>query len=84
MDILQTYNSIIPFYAVMVSLAAVPFIIISGKLPNLREFWTILAAVIKFGLVISLLPQAMEGKAAVYSLWEIAPGIELYKSINRK
>jgi len=77
MDILQTYNSIIPFYAVMVSLAAVPFIIISGKLPNLREFWTILAAVIKFGLVISLLPQAMEGKAAVYSLWEIAPGIEL-------
>lgn len=41
MDILQTYNSIIPFYAVMVSLAAVPFIIISGKLPNLREFWTI-------------------------------------------
>ncbi|MEW6507535.1 MAG: monovalent cation/H+ antiporter subunit D family protein [Bacteroidota bacterium] len=77
MEIIETYNSVIPFYAVIVSLVAVPFIILSGKSPNLREFWTILAAVIKFGIVISLLPQAMEGKAALFSLWEIAPGIEL-------
>lgn len=61
----------------MISLAAVPLIIMSDKLPNLREFWTIAAAVIKFILVVSLLPAALEGKEAVYSILEIAPGIEL-------
>ncbi|HSL90219.1 MAG TPA: monovalent cation/H+ antiporter subunit D family protein [Ignavibacteriaceae bacterium] len=77
MDIFQTYNSIIPFYAVMISLAVVPLIILSDKSPNLREFWTIAAAVIKFILVVSLLPAALEGKEAVYSILEISPGIEL-------
>jgi multicomponent Na+:H+ antiporter subunit D len=77
MEIFQTYNSIIPFYAVMISLAVVPLIIFSDKSPNLREFWTIAAAVVKFILVVSLLPAAFEGKEAVYSILEIAPGIEL-------
>jgi multicomponent Na+:H+ antiporter subunit D len=77
MEIFQTYNSIIPFYAVMISLAAVPLIIMSSKSPNLREFWTIAAAVIKFILVVSLLSIVLEGKVAVYSILEIAPGIEL-------
>lgn len=61
----------------MVSLAAVPLIIMSNKAPNLREFWTIAAAVIKFILVLSLLPNVLEGKIAIYSILEIAPGIEL-------
>ena len=77
MEIFQTYNSIIPFYAVMISLAVVPLIILSDKSPNLREFWTIAAAVVKFILVVSLLPAALDGKEAVYSILEIAPGIEL-------
>lgn len=77
MEIYQTYNSIIPFYAVMISLAVVPLIILSDKSPNLREFWTIAAAILKFILVVSLLPAALEGKEAVYSILEISPGIEL-------
>jgi multicomponent Na+:H+ antiporter subunit D len=77
MEVIQTYNSIIPFYAVMISLAAVPLIIMSSKSPNLREFWTIAASVIKFILVLSLLPNVLEGKIAIYSILEIAPGIEL-------
>lgn len=77
MEINQTYSSIIPFYAVMISLAVVPLIIISNKSPNLREFWTIASAAIKFILVLSLLPNVLEGKAATYSILEIAPGIEL-------
>ncbi|MFO7524077.1 MAG: monovalent cation/H+ antiporter subunit D family protein [Ignavibacteriaceae bacterium] len=77
MEIYQTYNSVIPFYAVMISLAVVPLIILSDKSPNLREFWTIAAAILKFILVVSLLPAALEGKEAVYSILEISPGIEL-------
>jgi len=77
MEVFQTYNSVIPFYAVMISLAVVPLILLSDKNPNLREFWTIAAAIIKFILVFTLLPGALEGKIASYSILEIAPGVEL-------
>ena len=49
-------DSLIPLYAILVSLVAVPLILLSGSRPNLREFWTILAGVIKFALVMSLAP----------------------------
>jgi hypothetical protein len=43
--------SLVPLLAVLVSLVAVVPILLSSTKPNLREFWTILAAAIKFGLV---------------------------------
>ena len=67
----------VPLYAVLVSLAAVPFILLSSKKPNLREFWTILAGVIKFLLVLTLLPSAMQGNVIELELLEIAPNIPL-------
>lgn len=67
----------IPFFAVLVSLAAVPFILLSSSKPNLREFWTILAGVIKFLLVLSLLPTALKGEAVEITLLEIAPNMPL-------
>jgi len=77
MNIQDLYLSAVPLYAVLVSLAAIPFIIASAKKPNLREFWTIAAGVIKFSLVLSLLPGALQNKVAVFSLVEITPGIQL-------
>lgn len=77
MEDLSTYRSIIPLFAVGISLAVVPLIILSDKLPNLREFWTILASIIKFLLVLSLLPGSLEGKIVSYSIIEISPNIEL-------
>jgi multicomponent Na+:H+ antiporter subunit D len=73
----ETYTSYVPLLAVLVSLAAVPFIILSRKNPNLREGWTILAAVVKFLLVLSLLPNALLKKTAEISLLEIFPGVSL-------
>jgi multicomponent Na+:H+ antiporter subunit D len=67
----------IPLYAVLVSLAAVPFILLSSKKPNLREFWTILAGVIKFLLVLTLLPSALQGNVIELELLEIAPNLPL-------
>jgi multicomponent Na+:H+ antiporter subunit D len=72
-----TYISYIPLWAVLVSLAAVPLILMSSRKPNLRETWTLLAAGIKFLLVFSLLPGALEGKSAVIGLLEISPGVDL-------
>lgn len=83
MEVIQTYNSIIPFFAVMVSLAVVPLILLSDKSPNLREFWTILASIVKFILVLALLPAALENKVAVYNILEIAPGIDLSLKVDQ-
>jgi len=69
--------TLVPIFAVLVSLLAVPFILFSTGKPNLREFWTILAAVIKFGLVLTLLPSALRGESVEITLVEIAPGIPL-------
>jgi len=72
------YSTPIPFLAVLVSMAAVPLILLTGeKRRNLREFWTLIAAVIKFLLVFSLLPAALDGMAAEWVILTISPGIEL-------
>lgn len=72
-----TYTSPVPFLAALVSLAAVPLIYASTNKPNLREFWTLAAAFIKFLLVLSLLPDAFAGRVAEFTILEISPGIAL-------
>lgn len=72
-----SYISYTPFLAVLVSLAAVPLIILSDKRPNIREAWTLIAAFVKFALVLSLVPGAMQGYVAEINLLEISPGIHL-------
>lgn len=67
----------VPIYAVLVSLLAVPLILMSDSRPNLREFWTVLAGVVKFGLVLTLLPGALRGESVELNLIEIAPGLPL-------
>lgn len=69
--------SLVPVLAIGVSLLAVPFILISRNYPNLREFWTLLAAGIKFTLVLLLLPSALEGTVIEKTLFEIAPNMPL-------
>jgi multicomponent Na+:H+ antiporter subunit D len=66
-----------PLLAVLVSLGAVPLILLSASRPNLREFWTIGAGVVKFGLVFSLLPEILGGRTVVVQILEISPGIDL-------
>ncbi|OGP50129.1 MAG: cation:proton antiporter [Deltaproteobacteria bacterium RBG_13_43_22] len=73
----EIYRSFIPFYAVMVSLTAVPLILLSFRHANLREFWTLAASIIKFALVFLLLPGALAGRIAEFTFWEISPGIAL-------
>lgn len=67
-----TYTSSVPFLAVLVSLAAVPLIYASTNRPNMREFWTLAAAFIKFPLVLSLLPGVMAGEVAEFTIVQIS------------
>lgn len=73
----ETYPSLVPLYAVLVSLFAVPLIIASDRFPNVREFWTIAAACAKCTFVFILIPRALQGAIAETQLVEISPGIAL-------
>jgi multicomponent Na+:H+ antiporter subunit D len=77
MPIIETYYSLVPFYAVAVSLLAVPLILLSSSRPNVRELWTLAAAFLKFLFVLSLLPEALAGRIASVTLVQISPGIDL-------
>ena len=70
---METIISIKPLITVLVSMAAVPLIVMSRK-PNIRETWTFLAAGIKFLLVLSMLPAVLGGHQLVYTLFEVVPG----------
>jgi len=69
--------SIWPLAAVMVSLLAAIPIMLSDKKPNLREFWTLLAAVTKVAIVLSLLPGVLNGGGYVFTLAEVIPGVPI-------
>ncbi|TQQ80835.1 monovalent cation/H+ antiporter subunit D family protein [Halonotius terrestris] len=65
-----------PLAAVLVSFIAAGLILVSGRRPNLREAWTILASVSMFGLVASMVPAALDGDILVTNLGTIVPGID--------
>lgn len=67
-----------PILAVTVSIVAAFFIAITGeRTRNLRETWTILASLTKFGIVISMLPDILSGKLIEYTVLNITPELIL-------
>lgn len=74
MDVIESAR---PVYAVLISLLAVILIGVSGRYPNIREGWTITAALIKFGIVVSMLPTILEGKTIEYFVATVLPGLNI-------
>ena len=77
MDSVLITQSIAPVLAIAVSLAATALIKLSSKNPNLREFWTIAASVVKLAIVASMVPAVLEGKELGFTLVTLFPGIEI-------
>ena len=65
-----------PLLAVLVSFVATFAIVASYRSPNVREGWTIAAAVAKFAIVASMLPAVLDGDVFEWSLGAFLPGIE--------
>ncbi len=65
-----------PLLAVLVSFVATFAIVASYRSPNVREGWTVLAALVKFGIVASMLPAVLDGDVFEWSLGAFLPGIE--------
>jgi NADH-quinone oxidoreductase subunit L/multicomponent Na+:H+ antiporter subunit D len=69
--------SLRPLAAVLVSAVAVPLILGSARRPNLREGWTMLAALLKVVLVGSMVPGVLAGDVFVTDLGTFVAGIDL-------
>lgn len=67
----------VPLLAVIVSPVAAVLIVVSRHRPNLRETWTLVAAVTKFGLVAALAPAVLAGATPEITLLELAPDVGL-------
>ncbi len=73
---METVISVKPLLAITVSLFAAFLILLTGeRSKNLRESWTILAAVTKFIIVASMIPPILNGKVLEYTIISIAPGL---------
>ncbi|NLO75283.1 MAG: monovalent cation/H+ antiporter subunit D family protein [Clostridia bacterium] len=75
METLLVYR---PLWAVLISLLAAGLIMLSDKKPNLRETWTILAAVGKLLIVLSMIPSVLVGEVLEVEPIAIAKGISLH------
>jgi multicomponent Na+:H+ antiporter subunit D len=69
-------DSIRPLAAVLVSFIATGAIVASYRYPNVRDGWSVIAALTKFGIVASMLPGVMEGTIYVWSFGTFVPGVE--------
>lgn len=79
MDTLTSYR---PLLAVLVSLVAAVLIVLSGRRPNVREAWTFTAAILKFGLVLSLLPMVLQHGAVESARLDLVQGLALHLRVD--
>ncbi len=79
---MDTFYSLKPLLVILVSLVAAVFVVIFSKRPNIREFWTIAAAVIKFAVVFSMLPAVLAGHYPGIVLFEVSPTISLALKVD--
>lgn len=74
--------SLRPFLAILVSAAAIILIFSSRRHPNLRDIWTILAALLKFGVVVSMVPGVLSGNVYVSNFGEFLPGVQFALQVD--
>ena len=64
-----------PLLVVLVSFVAAFLIVASYRSPNVREGWTLVASLAKFGIVASMLPAVLDGAVFEWSAGAFLPGI---------
>lgn len=76
------HPSLLPLAAICISLLATVPILLSDRRPNLRESWTLLAAIGKFCLVAAMLPGVLAGHGFVLTLAEVIPGVPIQLRVD--
>ncbi|WP_447974221.1 monovalent cation/H+ antiporter subunit D family protein [Nitrospira sp. Kam-Ns4a] len=65
-------ESVTPLLAVAVSLVAAVLIVVTRRWPNVREGCSVLAGIVKFLIVLSMVPAVLDGKTLRYTLVAVA------------
>jgi multicomponent Na+:H+ antiporter subunit D len=73
---MESVYSLKPLLAVLTSLLVVP-ILVSCRNSNVREAWTFIAAIIKFSIIVSMVPVVLSGKLLDLTIYEVLPGLAL-------
>ncbi|MFA9516998.1 cation:proton antiporter [Halopenitus sp. H-Gu1] len=79
---MTTVSSLRPLATILISAGAVPAILASTRRPNVREAWTILAALGQFALVTSLVPGVLSGTVYSTALGTFVSGISLVLRVD--
>jgi len=74
---MDTFLSLRPLLAVLVSAIGTILIIAARKNPNIREFWSLSAGALKFLIVISMTPVILAGNTIELTLITLLPGVSL-------
>lgn len=74
---MQTIVSIKPLLAVLASALSIILILLSHKRENIREFWSVLAGIVKFLIVISMAPVILSGSTIEYTLVTLYDGLDI-------
>jgi len=81
---METIESIRPLLAVLVTVIGALLIIFTGERHrNLREFWTLLAAVLKFSIVISMVPLVLKGNVLEYTIITLTQGVSFQFRVDQ-
>lgn len=70
-------DSALPLLPIVIVLCTSILIMLSGKRPNLREFWSIAGSILTFCSVAAMVPTILKGGTILYTLSSLAPGINL-------
>lgn len=74
---MDTIVSVKPLLALLVALAATVLLMLSRKNPNIREAWSLLAAITMFGIIASMVPTILAGNKIVFQIFSILPGLSV-------
>ena len=79
---MENIVSYTPLLVVLISAIAIIPISFSDRKPNIREFWTLLAASAKFLLVVSMLPWILDGNTYELTLFKVLPGLAIQFKVD--
>ncbi len=75
---METIQLATPLFAQLTSLAGAFLLLFTGeRRPNIRDMWTMIASVLKFVLILSLVPYILDGNVVEYTLVQISEGISI-------
>jgi len=69
-------ESILPLLAILCPAIASVLIVLSGKWPNIREGWTMLASVLQFLIVFSMVPRILAGNIIECTFFTAFPNVD--------